>query len=105
MVQAPTPLFPVAGTKLPTIKLPTMSDLPREDPEEPGLPDEFHDVQPHLLRLTCRPRRYWPKRLFTGTDMNVYYDLKHPRWYKKPDWFVAVDVPRLYEQKDLRLSI
>ena len=23
--------------------LPTMYDLPSEDPEEPGLPDQFHD--------------------------------------------------------------
>jgi preprotein translocase subunit SecB len=26
--------------------LPTMYDLKSEDPEEPGLPDEFHDLQP-----------------------------------------------------------
>jgi hypothetical protein len=26
--------------------LPTMYDLPSEDPEEPGLPDEFHLLQP-----------------------------------------------------------
>jgi hypothetical protein len=29
-----------------------MHDLPSEDPEEPGLPDEFHLLQPELLRLT-----------------------------------------------------
>jgi len=28
--------------------LPTMYDLPSEDPEEPGLPDEFHLLQPEL---------------------------------------------------------
>ena len=27
---------------------PTMCDLPSEDPEEPGLPDEFHNLQPQL---------------------------------------------------------
>ena len=32
--------------------LPTMYDLPSEDPKEPGLPDEFHDYQPQLLRET-----------------------------------------------------
>jgi hypothetical protein len=32
--------------------LPTMYDLPSEDPEEPGLPDEFHDLQPQLLSRT-----------------------------------------------------
>jgi len=25
---------------------PTMYDLPSEDPQEPGLPDEFHSLQP-----------------------------------------------------------
>ncbi len=34
--------------------LPTMYDLPSEDPEEPGLPDEFHDLQPQLLSRTLR---------------------------------------------------
>ncbi len=28
--------------------LPTMYDLPSEDPEETGLPDEFHLLQPEL---------------------------------------------------------
>lgn len=32
--------------------LPTMYDLPSEFPEEPGLPDEFHDLQPQLLSRT-----------------------------------------------------
>lgn len=26
--------------------LPTIYDLPSKDPEESGLPDEFHDLQP-----------------------------------------------------------
>ena len=29
--------------------LPTMYDLPSEDQEEPGVPDEFHNFQPELL--------------------------------------------------------
>lgn len=33
----------------PKLTLPTMYDLPSEDAEEPGLPDEFHDLQPQLL--------------------------------------------------------
>jgi hypothetical protein len=32
--------------------LPTMYDLNSEDPEEPGLPDEFHAIQPQLLKET-----------------------------------------------------
>ena len=84
--------------------LPTMYDLPSEDPQEPGLPDEFHDLQPQLLTLTCRSRNYPTQQMFTGTDINLYYDVRHPLWYKRPDWFVVVGVPRLYDEVDLRLS-
>ncbi|MFM2062727.1 MAG: hypothetical protein RLZZ507_2397 [Cyanobacteriota bacterium] len=38
--------------------LPTMYDLPSENQEEPGLPDEFHLLQPELLRITFRPPTY-----------------------------------------------
>ena len=41
--------------------MPTMYDLPSENPEEPGLPDEFHDFQPQLLRETCQSPIY-PRR-------------------------------------------
>ncbi len=40
---------------IPVNTLPTMYDLPSENAEEMGLPDEFHDFQPDLLRETCRP--------------------------------------------------
>jgi len=30
--------------------------------------------------------------------------VRHPRWYKRPDWFLVVGVPRLYDETDLRLS-
>jgi hypothetical protein len=33
-----------------SVPLPTMYELPSEDPEEPGLPDLFHDFQPKLWR-------------------------------------------------------
>jgi Uma2 family endonuclease len=84
--------------------LPTMYDLPSEDPEAPGLPDEFHDLQPHLLSRSLQLTQYARQRWFTGTDLNLYYDAQHPRWYKRPDWFLVVDVPRLYDEEDLRLS-
>jgi hypothetical protein len=42
----------------PEVVLPTMYDLPSEDPEEGGLPDEFHLLQPELLRITFRPPTY-----------------------------------------------
>jgi hypothetical protein len=35
--------------------LPTMYDLPSENPEKLGLPDEFHFLQPLLLFLTFQP--------------------------------------------------
>jgi Uma2 family endonuclease len=81
-----------------------MYDLPSEDPEEPGLPDEFHALQPQLLSATLRLSRYPADQIFTGTDLNLYYDLRHPLWHKRPDWFLVLGVPRLYEGTDLRLS-
>jgi Uma2 family endonuclease len=84
--------------------LPTMYDLPSEDPEEPGLPDEFHIFQPQLLRDTFRPPTYPPNQTFVASDLNLYYDSRHPLWYKRPDWFAVVGVPRLYEDRELRLS-
>ncbi len=84
--------------------LPTMYDLPSENPEEPGLPDEFHALQPQLLSRTLRLTRYSRENCFTASDLNLYYDVRHSRWHKRPDWFLVVDVPRLYEQRDLRRS-
>ncbi|MFP4694183.1 MAG: Uma2 family endonuclease [Halothece sp.] len=84
--------------------LPTMYDLPSEDPEEPGLPDEFHLLQPELLRLTFRPPTYPRDRVFVASDLNLYYDVHHTQWYKRPDWFAVLGVSRLYEEQDLRLS-
>jgi Uma2 family endonuclease len=81
-----------------------MYDLPSENLEEPGLPDEFHDLQPHLLSRTLRLTAYPFDRFFTGSDLNLYYDGRHPQWYKRPDWFLALDVPRLYEGTELRSS-
>jgi Uma2 family endonuclease len=82
--------------------LPTMYDLPSEDPEEMGLPDEFHDFQPDLLRETCQPPVI--DEYFVGVDLNLYYDTKHPGWYKRPDWFLVLGVPASQSQQDLRLS-
>jgi hypothetical protein len=52
---------PIEGTVFrmdglpPKEQLPSQSDLPSEDQEEPGLPDECHIDQPQLLRETFRP--------------------------------------------------
>jgi len=42
--------------------------------------------------------------MFTGTDINLYYDLNHPQWDRRPDWFLVTGVPRLYAGEDLRMS-
>jgi len=84
--------------------LPTMYDLPSEDPKEPGKPDEFHDLQPQLLSATFRLPDYARERVFTASDLNLYYNVQYPQWYKRPDWFGVVGVSRLYEQRELRLS-
>ncbi|NER25540.1 MAG: Uma2 family endonuclease [Symploca sp. SIO1C2] len=81
-----------------------MYDLPSEDPEEPGLPDQFHDLQPQLLSRTLKLSGYPSDSYFTASDLNLYYDVNHYLWYKRPDWFLAIDVPRLYDSKDLRRS-
>ncbi|HHP7243883.1 MAG TPA: Uma2 family endonuclease [Elainellaceae cyanobacterium] len=84
--------------------LPTMYDLPSEDPNEPGVPDEFHIYQPQLLRETFCPPAYPADQIFVASDLNLYYDVRHPHWYKRPDWFAVVGIDRFYEERDLRLS-
>jgi Uma2 family endonuclease len=81
-----------------------MYDLPSEDPEAPGLPDEFHAFQPQLLWETCQPATYTQQEMFIGTDLNLYYDVRHPLWQKRPDWFLVLGVDRAKRQQDLRLS-
>jgi len=81
-----------------------MYDLPSENPQEPGLPDEFHIFQPQLLRETFLPPNYLEDQVFVASDLNLYYDVGHPLWYKRPDWFAVLDVPKLYEPQELRLS-
>lgn len=102
---APNRLPPQTEPPLsPRQTLPTMYDLPSEDPEEPGVPDEFHIHQPQLLRETFQPSNCDPDEIFIGTDINLYYDVRHFNWYKRPDWFAAIGVDRLYEGHDLRWS-
>ena len=90
--------------KIPRHSLPTMYDLPSENPEDPGLPDDFHPLQAFLLLLTFQPPNWNPNLVFSQLDHNIYYDVRHPLWYKRPDWFGVVGVPRLYQGRDLRLS-
>ncbi len=84
--------------------LPTMYDLPSEEIGDPGMPDEYHAHQATLLDETFRPPAVSPDEVFSAMDMNLYYDGRHPSWYKRPDWFGVIGVPRLYEGRDSRLS-
>jgi Uma2 family endonuclease len=79
-------------------------DLPSDDPQEPGLPDEFHALQPQLLSATLQFTSVPQDQVFTASDLNLYYDLNHSTWYKRPDWFAVVGVSRLYAGQDLRMS-
>ncbi|MFM7601627.1 MAG: Uma2 family endonuclease [Pseudanabaena sp.] len=83
--------------------LPTMYDLPSENHEEKGV-DQFHSFQSELLWLTFCPANYKSDRIFSASDLNLYYDVHHQNWYKRPDWFGVVGVPKLYDDQDLRLS-
>lgn len=82
---------------LPPQPLPTMYDLPSEHPEDPGLPDEFHDWQPKLLSETFQPATYPSECVFSASELNIYYDSQNGSYYKRPDWFGVVDVPRLVD--------
>lgn len=81
-----------------------MYNLPSRFPGEPGLPDIYHDLQPELLSATLRLTRYGAQDRLVAADLCLYYDAAHPLWHKRPDWFLAVGVPYLYNGEDLRLS-
>ncbi len=85
-------------------RLPTMYELPSEDPEEPGLPDTFHPAQSQLLQDTFKSDVVPMENTFIGTDLNLYYDSRNPRWYKRPDWFVSLGVASSVLQEDMRWS-
>jgi len=84
--------------------LPTMYDLPSEEIGDPGMPDEYHVHQATLLDETFRPPKVSLDEVFSAMDLNLYYDVRHTSWYKRPDWFGVIGVPRLYEGRESRLS-
>ncbi len=84
--------------------LPTMYDLPSEEIGDPGMPDEFHVHQAFLLDQTFRPPALSPDEIFSAVDMNLYFNPRRTDWYKRPDWFAVIGVPRLYEGRESRLS-
>jgi Uma2 family endonuclease len=98
------PIEPSNAPLPPAEALPTMYDLPSEDPEESGLPDLFHLSQPRLLDDTFRSPVCPLDTVLTASDLNLYYDARHPRWYKRPDWFLVLGVVSGAQQSDLRWS-
>lgn len=99
-----SPIEQVDPPLSPQKTLPTMYDLPSEDSEEPGVPDEYHILQPELLSAGFCPQNYAADEIFVASDLNLYYDPHHPNWYKRPDWFAVLGVSRLYNNRELRLS-
>jgi Uma2 family endonuclease len=96
---------PTTSERLPNVHgLPTMHDLPSDDPLEPGLPDEFHGLQPQLLADTLSLNNYSLDEIFQAFDLNLYYDPQNTGWYKRPDWFLVVGVSRLYQGLTTRSS-
>ncbi|MBC7515195.1 MAG: Uma2 family endonuclease [Alkalinema sp. FL-bin-369] len=83
--------------KLKPLLLPTMYDLPSEDPKEPGLPDTFHGLQPQLLDEALWLPQYPDDQIFHAFDLNLYYNSNHTGWYKRLDWFLCVGVSSLYK--------
>ena len=76
-----------------TRSLPTMFDLPSENPEDPGLPDIYHPLQATLLSETL----HLAMSHCIGTDQHLYYDPDHTLLYKRPDWFLALGVPSRFQ--------
>lgn len=68
------------------------------------MPDQYHGHQPQILEETFQPSKFDPDEVVIAADLNLYYDVRHPNWHKRPDWFAAVGVSRLYEGRELRLS-
>ena len=89
---------------LPQEQLPTMYDLPSEEIGDSGLPDQYHFWQGELLSETFVPPNYPTNQVFVACDLNLYYTLDHPLWYKRPDWFAVVGVERFYRKTEPRLS-
>jgi Uma2 family endonuclease len=81
-----------------------MYDLPREEVADPGLPDEFHVIQTDFLKKTCRLPHKNRDEYFIAIDLNLYYDVRNPLLYKRPDWFFVLDISDFSQQQDLRLS-
>ena len=62
---------------------------------------------PQRAREKQSRRRVQSKRLKLQrlkADLNLYYDVRHTGWHKRPDWFMVLDVECATQQEDLRRS-
>ena len=84
--------------------LPTMYDLPSENPEAPDMPDQFHTWQSELLTQTFVTPCYPENQMLIASDLYLYYDPANVKFYKRPNWFVVLNVPHLYKNQDERYS-
>ncbi len=97
-------MYQTEHSPIPKNVLPTMYDLPSEHPEDSGLPDLYHLWQSRCLEYTFRPSNYPIELVFVASDLNLYFDVHHTQWYKRPDWFGVVGIDRFYQTQELRKS-
>ncbi len=80
---------------------PTMEDLPSEDIESPGLPDEFQFHQALLLDETFRPLSHSRDVAYTALALNdpqLCYDLRDATGYVRLDRFALIGLVRFYKR-------
>ena len=90
-----TPFFEIPED-INTDDLPDMHDLPcNKGPEEPGVPDIFHQLQPNLLTATFKV----PMQHFCAADLNLYYDPRKTGHFKRPDWMAVLGTDVHYKSE------
>ncbi len=65
---------------------------------------QFHRSQSDYLESTFTPLHYPTDRVFSGSQINLYFDPRHPQWFKCPDWFGVLGVDKLYQRQNIRTS-
>jgi Uma2 family endonuclease len=66
--------------------------------------DQFQLCQSRLLESTFTPPDYPADRVFSGSNINLYFDPRHPQQFKRPDWFGVLGVDKLYQRQNIRTS-
>jgi hypothetical protein len=57
------------------------------------------------MKITFRPPNYPQTKSLLPSDLNLYYNVRHPLWYNAPTGLPLLGVPRtLYEQREIRLA-